>query len=232
VRKSLEDALYATYASLFRQKDLPATESGMGRGIECSDGWYALLDGLCDAMSVHGRQTGHPLIEIVQVKQKMAGLRIYTDGSCDWCSGAIDFACRLSGHVCEETGRPGTLMVKGRMLRTFAEDVGGAQGYRRYQPETGVSVDDGPQPPESLPPGWRTIASVLRSAVALDMPDATLRFGHVDGELLVDCQSIAEGVSGAIACARLMAVRSNLATGTMQIPPLDDIGGGNHTYRR
>lgn len=232
MRKSLEDALYATYASLFRQKDLPATESGMGRGIECSDGWYALLEGLCDAMSVHGRQTGHPLIEIVQVKQKMAGLRIYTNYRCDWCSGAIDFACRLSGHVCEETGRPGTLMVKGRMLRTFAEDVGGAQGYRRYQPETGVSVDDDPQPPECLPPGWRTIASVLRSAVALDMPDASLRFGYADGELLVDCQSLAEGVSGAIACARIMAVRSNLATGTMQIPPLVDIGGGNHTYRR
>jgi hypothetical protein len=232
VRKSLEDALYATYASLFRQKDLPATESGMGRGIECSDGWYAILDGLCDAMSVHGRQAGHPSIEIAQVKQKMAGLRIYTDGRCDWCSGAIDFACRLSGHVCEETGRRGTLMVKGRMLRTFAEDVGGAQGYRRYQPETGVSVVDGPQPPECLPPGWRTIASVLRSAVALDMPDASLRFGYADGELMVDCQSLAEGVSGAIACARMMAVRSNLATGTMRIPPLDDIGGGNHTYRR
>ena len=46
-----------------------------------------------------------------------------------------------------------------------------------------------------------------------------LRFGHADGELLVDCQSLAEGVSGAIACARMMAVRSNPVTGMMQIPP-------------
>ena len=61
-----------------------------------------------------------------------------------------------------------------------------------------------------------------RSAIVLVLPR----------ELLVDCQSLAEGVSGAIACARMMAVRSNPATGTMQIPPLDDIGGGNHTYRR
>ena len=166
------------------------------------------------------------------MKQKMAGPRMYTYANCYLCSGAIDFACRLSGHVCEETGRPGTLMVRGRTLRTFAEDVGGAQGYRRYQPETGVSVDDGPQPPECLPPGWRTIASVLRSAVALDMPDASLRFGYADGEHLVDCQSLAEGVSGAVAFARIMAVRSNLATGTMQIPPLDDTDGSNHTYRR
>jgi hypothetical protein len=161
VRRSLEDTLYATYAPLFRQKDLPATQSGMGRSIECSDGWYAILDGLCDAMSVHGRQSGHHLIEIVQVKQKMAGLRIYVDGRCDWCSGAIDFACRLSRHVCEETGRPGILMVRGRMFRTFAEDVGNAKEYTRYQPEDGNSADDGPKPRECLPPGWRTIASVL-----------------------------------------------------------------------
>jgi hypothetical protein len=232
MRKSLEDALYATYAPLFRQKDLPATEGGMGRGIECSDGWYAILDGLCDAISGHGHQAGHPLLEIAQVKQKMAGLRIYTDGRCDWCSGAIDFACRLSHHVCEETGRPGVLMVRGRMLRTFAEDIGSAQGYHRYQPETSIPVDDCPQQPECLPPGWRTIASVLKSAVALDMPDASLRFAHADGELLVDCQGIAEGVSGAIACARRIAVRSNPVTGMMQIPSLHDIDAGNRTSMR
>jgi hypothetical protein len=231
VRKSLEDALYATYGLPFTQKDLPATESGAGRGIECSDGWYAILDGLYDAMSVHGHRTGHPSIKIVQVKQKLAGLRIYTDGRCDWCSGAINFACHLSRHVCEETGRPGILMVRGRMLRTLAEDVGSANEYRRYQPDAGVPVDDGLQPCECLPPGWRTIASVLRSAVALDMPDATLRFGHVDGELLVDCQSLAEGVSGAIACARMMAVRSNPVTGMMQIPPLHEVDDGNHPQK-
>jgi hypothetical protein len=106
------------------------------------------------------------------------------------------------------------------MLRTLAKDVASAKEYRRYQPDAGVPVDEGPQPCECLPPGWRTIARVLRSAVALDVPDATLRFGHVDGELLVDCQSLAEGVSGAIACARMMAVRSNPVTGMMQIPPL------------
>lgn len=219
MRKSLEDALYATYTPLFRQKDLPATESCMGRGIECSDGWYAILDGLCDVISVHGRQPGHPVIEIAQVKQKMAALRIYTDRRCDWCAGAIDFACRLSRYVCEETGRPGILMIRGRMLRTFAEDVGRANGYSPYQPEGGASVDDGSKPCESLPPGWHTIADVLGSAVASGVPEVTLRFRHADGELLVDCQSIADGVSGAIACARRIAARSDPVTGTMQIPP-------------
>ena len=233
MRKSLEDALYATYPSLFRQKDLPVTESSMGRGIECADGWYAILDGLYEVMSTHGRQTGHPLIEIAQVKQKMASLCVYTDGHCGWCSGAIDFACGLSRHVCEETGRPGTLMVRGRMLRTLAEDVGSTKGYRRHAPEAEVSVDDGPQPrEEGLPPGWRTIASALRSAAASRIPTATLCFGHTDGELLVDVQGNVEGLSGAIACARTLAARSDPVTGVMQIPPSDDDGDVDHTYRR
>lgn len=168
-------------------------------------------------MSVHGRQAGHPLIEIAQVKQRMASLRIYTDGRCDCCSGAINFACRLSRHVYEETGRPGILMVRGRMLRTFAEDVSSVNGYSRYQPEGGISVDDGSRPCECLPPGWHTIAGV-----ALGVPEATLRFGHADGELL-------DGVSGAIACARRIAIRSNPATGMMQIPPPHNSDEADHT---
>ncbi len=118
------------------------------------------------------------------------------------------------------------------MLRTLAEDVGGTKEYRRCLPEDGNSPDDGPKPRECLPLGWRTIASVLMSAVALGAPEATLRFGHTDGELMVDCQSVAEGVLGAVACARRIAARSNPVTGTMQIPPLYDIDGGNRTSMR
>ena len=150
MRKSLEDVLYATYPSLLRQKDLSVTESGMCRGIECADGWYAILDGLCEVMDSHGHRTGHPPIEFSQVKQKMASLCVYTVGRCDWCSEAINFAGGLSRHVCEETGRTGIMMVRGRMLRTLADDVGRAKGYRRNASETGVSIDNGPQPREEL----------------------------------------------------------------------------------
>ena len=166
----------------------------MGRGIECGDGWYAILDGLCEVVSIHGRQTGHSLIEFAQVKEKLAELRIYTDGKCEWCRGAIDFAERFSRHICEETGRPGVLMAGSGGLRTLAEDVGSAKKYRRYQPNAGVVFDEHPQPRESLPKGWRAIASALMTSAAYAMPDVVLRFGHADGELQVDCPSPTETI--------------------------------------
>jgi hypothetical protein len=133
VKKSLQDALYATYPPIFRQRDFPVADSGMGRGIECCDGWYAILDGLCQVLSNHADQIGHLPIEAKQVKQKFGSLRFYTDRTCDKCYGAIDFARILSLHVCEQTGRPGTLMVQlppGRWVRTLSDEVGRADAIR------------------------------------------------------------------------------------------------------
>jgi hypothetical protein len=51
--------------------------------------------------------------------------------------GAIEFASAISFHVCEETGRPGKLMTNGRIIKTLAEDVGSANGYRLYTTRVG-----------------------------------------------------------------------------------------------
>jgi len=233
LRKSLEHALYASHPLLFRQKDLTAAESAMARGIECADGWFAILDGMCDALCIHRRQAGHPLIEIAQVKQKFAALTVYIDGRCEWCAGTIDFACRLSRHVCEETGRPGLLMTKGRMLRTLAEDVGNREGYRRYANDSCALVGIAPHArEEGLPPGWLAIVSVLRASAGLDGSGSTLRFGHAGGQLLVDSQSRAEGLSGAVACARALAVRSDPLTGVMSTPQPDGVDEVDQTYQQ
>jgi hypothetical protein len=58
--------------------------------------------------------------------------------------------------------------------------------------------------------------------VAMHSPDATVHFGFADGELSVEGQGDAEGVSGAIACARALAARSDPVTGVMEIPPSHD----------
>jgi hypothetical protein len=215
VRKTLEDALYAAYPSFFRQKDLPITESGMSSGIECWDGWYAIVDGLCLVLSTHARQDGHPPIEAAQVKQKFGSLRFHIDGACDWCRGAIRFTSVLSCHICEQTGRPGMLMVQTpprRWVRTLAEDVGRAMGYVPVETETDLLVENGPLP------GWRIIAGVLVSTATQHMPSSTLRLGHADGELLVDGQIGDTYILGAIACARALAVRTDPVTSAMEIP--------------
>ena len=223
MRRSLQDALYAAYPALFRQRSLPPTESSMARGIECGDGWYGILDGLCDVLMTHGHQARHSPIEATQVKEKFAGLRFSKYGDCDWCEGAIQFASAISCHTCEETGRPGILMTRARRIRTLAEDVGHANGYRRPGTEAEERVEDGPKPTEEgLPPGWLTIASVLRSIVAQRMPHAALRFGCGDGELVVDSQNNEAWLSGSIACARALSTRTDPVTGIMRIPSSDD----------
>ena len=46
--KELEDKLYAKYPKIFAQKDLDINESGLFWGIQCENGWYNIIDTLCD----------------------------------------------------------------------------------------------------------------------------------------------------------------------------------------
>jgi hypothetical protein len=188
----------------------------MGRGIECWDGWYAIVDGLCLVLSTHARQSGHPPIEAKQVKQKFGSLRVYIDGGRDWCRGAIRFTRALSRHVCEQTGRPGLLMVQTpprRWVRTLEEDVGRAVGYVPVNTETDLLIKDGPLP------GWRIVASALESTATERNPSGTLRLGHANGEFLVAGQIDDPYILGAIACARALAARTDPVTSAMGIPP-------------
>lgn len=43
----LQNKLYTKYPKLFAQKDLSITQSCMSWGIECGDGWYNIIDKLC-----------------------------------------------------------------------------------------------------------------------------------------------------------------------------------------
>jgi hypothetical protein len=174
------------------------------------------LDGLCLALSIHARQSGHPPVEATQVKQKVGSLRLHIDGGCDWCHGAIRFAGILSRHVCEQSGRPGVLMVQTpprRWVRTLEEDVGRAVGYVPVKTETDLLIKDGPLP------GWRIVASALESTATERNPSGTLRLGHANGEFLVAGQIDDPYILGAIACARALAARTDPVTSAMGIPP-------------
>lgn len=42
--------LFEKYPKIFVDKDLPSTKSCMAFGFECGDGWYAILDTLCQSI--------------------------------------------------------------------------------------------------------------------------------------------------------------------------------------
>ena len=76
MRAELDRQLYEKYPDIFRQKDLPMTQTAMCWGIACDDGWHNIIDKLCSCISMLVELTGMS-VEVVQVKEKFGGLRFY-----------------------------------------------------------------------------------------------------------------------------------------------------------
>ena len=50
MKKELQNKLYEKYPKIFRQKDLDKTQTAMCWGISCDDGWYNIIDTLCESL--------------------------------------------------------------------------------------------------------------------------------------------------------------------------------------
>lgn len=92
MNKELEQKLCIAYPNIFKTSNLPPTESLMGFGIECDDGWYDIIDDLCFAMSHTYTQWvcldssqkcidvgPAPQVVAAQIKEKFGTLRFYYD---------------------------------------------------------------------------------------------------------------------------------------------------------
>ena len=122
MREELEKKLIAKYPKIFCQVDLPPSKSLMCFGFECGDGWYDLIDRLCEYIqrmtdSNSNYKGGNwTQFEAVQVKEKFGTLRFYGSGGppdSDLFFGAIEFAEFLSSKICEYCGKEGKLRGKG-----------------------------------------------------------------------------------------------------------------------
>ena len=78
--------------------------------VECSDGWYHLLNSLCGVIENIAKQIPLELqgqIHASQIKQKFGGLRFYLNHNTPAIEGAIDLAEELSNNMCEVCGNYG-----------------------------------------------------------------------------------------------------------------------------
>ena len=126
----LQNKLYTKYPLLFVNSNKSPFESCMGRGIECSDGWYKLIDMTCDIIQKHidnenesfDRQERYiknnpnklidpdclwlqvSQVEFLQIKEKFGTLTIYYKGGDDEIQGYINFAWNMSAKICEKCG--------------------------------------------------------------------------------------------------------------------------------
>ena len=121
MKEELQQKLYDSYPKIFRQKDLPATETCMCWGIACEDGWYTILDTLCREIQFHidkryGYDNTVRQVEAEQIKEKFGGLRFYYSGGDNGIEGMVRLAEALSYKTCEWCGNPGETQKKGWII--------------------------------------------------------------------------------------------------------------------
>ena len=109
MKPELDAALCAKYPEIFAGRNGSLTTMAMCWGFEVGDGWYLLIDVLCEELQRETAQQGAPQVIATQVKEKYGGLRFYVHASSDRQMAMIDFAEALSYRICEECGAPGVL---------------------------------------------------------------------------------------------------------------------------
>jgi len=121
-------------------------KGGILTGIWCDDGWYDLVREFCQQVEV----LNHAFwirVKVKQIKEKFGFLRIYWEFRGDTGSNhenktiqSIIDACAmkvetLSKHICEITGKHGTLCQFRNRYKTLSyEAVNSSVKYRNFQP--------------------------------------------------------------------------------------------------
>ena len=115
MRKELEQKLVERFPRWFNIRgDLRHTL--MPFGFQCDDGWFELLWRLCEHLEAlvqrFKRKTGERF-EILQVKQKLGGLRFYTNHRPDAIRERIEAAQQESFRTSKVCGQQGRLREGG-----------------------------------------------------------------------------------------------------------------------
>lgn len=104
MKQELQDKLVEKYPKIFIEVGMTIQESCMAEGICTGDGWYWLIDQLCEHLQFNIDKNEQPQLVAVQVKEKFGGLRFYIRGASDKQHDIVGFAEDLSCAICEYCG--------------------------------------------------------------------------------------------------------------------------------
>ena len=118
----LDAQLVAKYPKIFADRYEDPTKTAMCFGFECGDGWYNIIDALCEEIQ-RCLDYDSDLEQVVafQVKEKYGSLRFYTNTGNDVIYALIDLAETLSERTCEVCGAPGKSRGGG-WIRTLCDE--------------------------------------------------------------------------------------------------------------
>ena len=131
MKQELQEQLFAKYPKIFKQHSLPMQQTCMCWGIECGDGWYTLIDTLCQCLE-HIQSSEGPHIEAAQVKEKYGGLRFYADHGSSEQWGAIAMAEAMSEEICEACGSTDRVEQSDGWIETRCKRCKKGQGNDTY----------------------------------------------------------------------------------------------------
>lgn len=89
-------------------------------GIECDDGWDALIRETCSKIMEHKPSSDFTFL---QIKEKFGGIRMYFTGhACKEIAQIIDDAEEKSYEICEKCGSDAMLRSDGGWARTLCSN--------------------------------------------------------------------------------------------------------------
>lgn len=101
----------------FFKPDKSPQETLMCFGFECDDGWFDVIWELCEdverLLENVESSSEYESFEIIQVKEKFAELRVYTNWSTHSIDERIQKAEEDSRYICEHCGMPGEQISDG-----------------------------------------------------------------------------------------------------------------------
>lgn len=120
MRKELSDLLYQRCPAIFAEH-LRTQGDEASWQIWCRDGWYQLIDTLCEQLQGWTDTRDAPQYVATDVKEKFGELRFVARHKSAEQIGAVKMAYAMSTRICEECGAPGHHVVAGRTWMTRCE---------------------------------------------------------------------------------------------------------------
>jgi hypothetical protein len=132
MREELDKQLVEKYPKIFRDRYAPMTETAMCWGFDVGDGWYDILDNLCNQIQhyIDWKNKNEEKVKqvvAVQVKEKFGGLRFYYDGGDERIHGMVIMAEAWADTACEKCGAPGKRR-SGGWIRTLCDEHANGRG--------------------------------------------------------------------------------------------------------
>ena len=127
MRVELKQQLFEKYPRMLPGSAQPGA-AVIGRAITVGDGWFGLVDVLCEQLQGETDQNGAPQVVVSEVKEKYGELRFYVGSASERQEAMIEFAEALSCRVCEACGSPGSVRSSTGWYATRCDEHAGARG--------------------------------------------------------------------------------------------------------